>query len=328
MNTNVKPIVDLEIDDFETGYKTFTAGKYTFKRDEYFAHISCPKSDYVMPINAFLRALMRDVAWGFFYGSVSFDDIFGTTNHYGNVDMYMGTQHSDWKAAGRDYIENFKSDELMDVFKAMLSDWVNEGFDPFAAPIETGEAWGRKHGNEDSLIGRKREVARRMVGIPGDAPLRTDESGYPVNRAFADVDQEQPVIEAEPGFEGQIHAFNFFGYLSRSDVTWNPSVVSVVRQSLFCPTTEEYMLPIEHGNDRVEWFIQLSDEIIWDIKDQESHPKATVTMRAGDVSAMPGDIRHKGKSPKRCLLLVWENGSPEIMEMIKNGTVPMVPVEF
>ena len=27
------------------------------------------------------------------------------------------------------------------------------------------------------------------------------------------------------------------------------------------------MLPIIHGNDRVEWFVQLSDEIHWDVED-------------------------------------------------------------
>lgn len=311
------------------GYQSFKIGEFSFYRCEYFAYINCPTGEHIVSIDAFLRAMMRDVAWGFFYGTVAFDDVFGTINHYGNVDVYLGTKHEEWKRAKRDYIENFKSDELMEVFKAILSDWTNEGFDPFAAPQETGSAWGAKHGNEDRLISRKREVAKRMVGIPGDAALRTDESGYPVNRAFADVDQEQPVIEAEPGFEGELHAYNFFGYLSRSDVTWNPSVVSVVRQSLLCPTTEEYVLPIDHGNDRVEWFIQLSDEIVWDIKDGESSaPLATVTMRPGDVSAMPGDIRHQGQSPKRAMLLVWENGSPEIMDMIKDGTVPMVPVTF
>lgn len=272
---------------------------------------------------------MRDIAWGFFYGTVAFDDVFGTTNHYGNVDLYLGSQHKEWTSAKRDFKENFKSDVLMDIFKLMMSDWTIAGFDPFAAPQETGTAWGPKNGNEDRLIERKREVAKRMVGIPGDAPLRTDEAGYPVNRAFLDVDQTQPVVEAEPEFEGELHAFNLFGYLSRSDVTWNPSVVSVVRQSLFCPTTEEFILPIDHGNDRVEWFVQFSDEISWDIKDgKTSRPLATVTMRAGDIAAMPGDIRHQGMSPKRSMLLVWENGSPEIMEMIKAGTVPMVPVTF
>jgi len=325
METNLKPTIKNDV----TGYETFRAGEFTFDRDEYFAYITCPTGNHVISIDAFLRALMRDVAWGFFYGTVAFDDVFGTINHYGNVDLYLGSKQSDWQEAGKDFSENFKSDELMDIFKAMLSNWTIQGFDPFAAPMETGSAWGRKQGNEDQLIGRQREVAKRMVGIPGDAPLRSDENGYPVNRAFADVDQSQPIIEAEEGFEGELHAYNFFGFLSRSDVTWNPSVVSVVRQSLFCPTTEEYILPIDHGNDRVEWFLQMSDEIVWDIKDGEtSRPLATVTMRPGDVSCMPGDIRHQGQSPKRSMLLVWENGSPEILEMIKAGTVPMVPVEF
>ena len=79
--------------------------------------------------------------------------------------------------------------------------------------------------------------------------------------AIRDVDQTEPEVHAEPGFENEVHAFNFFAYLSRSDVTWNPSITSVVKDSLLCPTTEEFILPIIHGNDRVEWFVQLSDEI-------------------------------------------------------------------
>jgi hypothetical protein len=88
-----------------------------------------------------------------------------------------------------------------------------------------------------------------MPGLPGDSPLRDD---LPVNRAFVDVAQDEPEIRAEPGYEGKLQAFSLFKYLSRSDVTWNPSVTSVCRESLFCPTTEEYILPIIHGNDRVD----------------------------------------------------------------------------
>ena len=102
--------------------------------------------------------------------------------------------------------------------------------------------------------------------MKGDIPLRTDAGGNPVNRQFADVPQDEPEVHAEPGFENEVHAFNFFAYVSRSDVTWNPSVCSVVKDSLLCATTEEYMLPIIHGNDRVEWFVQLSDEIHWDVE--------------------------------------------------------------
>ena len=44
-----------------------------------------------MDVGNFLRALMRDVAWGFFYGGVNFDHVIGTTNHYKTVDLYAGS---------------------------------------------------------------------------------------------------------------------------------------------------------------------------------------------------------------------------------------------
>ena len=126
-----------------------------------------------------------------------------------------------------------------------------------------------------------------------------------------------------------VAAFNLFAYLSRSDVTWNPSVCSVVKDSLYCPTSEEFILPVEHGNDRVEWFLQLSDEIIWEVKDKETgSPRARVVAKAGDICAMPADIRHQGFSPKRSMLLVWENNSAAIPDLINSGKAPVVPVKF
>ena len=126
-----------------------------------------------------------------------------------------------------------------------------------------------------------------------------------------------------------MHAFNFFAYLSRSDVTWNPSITSAVKNSLLCPTTEEYMLPIIHGNDRVEWFVQLSDEIRWDVQDRESGaPRARVVMKAGDVAAMPADIRHQGYSPRRSMLLVWENNDSTLPELYANKKLKPNPVDF
>jgi len=315
--------------DNVTGYKSFKAGSFSFKRDEYFAHIDTPNGSHTITVDAFLRALMRDVAWGFFYGTVNFDQVFGTTNYYGEVDMFLGSTNEAYTSVGRDFVERFKADELMTIFKQMISDWTNEGYDPFAAPQETGDAWGVKNGDNDEAVGRERVTARRMVGLPGDTPVRTDENGYPVNRMFTDVDQGQPEVHAEPGFEHEVSAYNLFGYLSRSDVTWNPSVCSVVKDSLFCPTSEEYILPVEHGNDRCEWFIQLSDEIIWNIKDGATgRPKAVVNMKAGDCCCMPADIRHQGFSSKRSMLLVWENGSPKIPDLIREGKAPNVSVEF
>ena len=316
------------------GYKTFSLGEFTFVRDEYFVTISWPvktgRQSHTMSVDAFLRALMRDVAWGFFYGVVNFDHVFGTRNLYGKVEFFGGRLNEHYHSAGLSYVEVFDSPVAMKRIKEILADWVNEGFDPFAAPMETGDAaFGEKHGDNLKAIDRFRVATKRMPGIEGDSPLRAEENGYKINRAFADVKQDQPVIKAEPGFEGELQAFNLFAYLSRSDVTWNPSVTSVCKNSLFCPTTEEYILPIIHGNDRVEWFLQFSDEIMWNITDKMTgRPRARVLMKAGDVAAMPADIAHQGFSKKRSMLLVWENGNPNIVRMHESGELPPYPVTF
>ena len=323
------PLVHASEPDNYYGYRRFKKGKFEFHRDEYFVHISWPKGTHTMAADVFLRALQRDIAWNFFYGTVNFDGVFGTMNHYGTVDMFAGRFNDAYRKAGRDHNETYPSDELMATFKAMLDDWTNRGYDPFAAPQETNQPYGRKDGDNRKAIERLRVTAKRMVGIAGDTPLRSDATGYPVNRHFADVPQDKPEIYPEPDFEGEVAAFNLFAYLSRSDVTWNPSVCSLVKESLYCPTSEEFILPVEHGNDRVEWFMQLSDEIIWEIKHKETgEPRARVICRAGDVCAMPADIRHQGYSPKRSMLLVWENNSSSIPELIASGKAPVVPVVF
>jgi hydroquinone 1,2-dioxygenase large subunit-like protein len=312
----------------EHGYREFTLGGFAFRRDEFFAHITWPTGSHVISIDGFLRALQRDVAWNFFYGTVNFDGVIGTVNHYGNVDLFAGRYNDAYRKAELDHVENFDAELIGPTFKAMLDDWTNADFDPFASPAETGKPFGVKNGNNTPAVTRHRVTASRMVGVPGDETVRTDAT-HPINRMFADVPQTVPKIEAEPGFENEVCAFNLFAYLSRSDVTWNPSVVSVCKDSLYCPTTEEYILPIIHGNDRVEWFVQLSDEIRWDVQDRDTGAaRAKVTMRAGDVAAMPGDIRHQGYSPKRSMLLVWENASAELPALIASGKAPTAPVEF
>lgn len=321
--------VEISEPDNYYGYRSFQIGQFSFGRDEYFVRVRWPKGSHVMRADSFLRALQRCVAWNFFYGTLNFDHVFGTVNRYGTVEMFAGVYNDAYAKSGIDHQETFDSDELMAVFKTILDDWTNQTYDPFAAPEETGGAYGRKNGSNPDAINRARVTAERMVGLPGDAVVRSDDNGFPVNRMFADVPQDQPLVEVEPGFEGEVGAFNLFAYLSRSDVTWNPSVCSVVKESLYCPTSEEFILPVEHGNDRVEWFIQLSDEITWEVKDKTTGaPRANVTMRAGDVAAMPADIRHQGYSPKRSMLLVWENASNEIVELIASGKAPVTPVQF
>ena len=311
------------------GYRRFTLSKFNFERDEYFAHITWPGGSHTISVDRFLRALMRDVAWNFFYGTVNFDEVFGTTNHYGTVDVFGGLYNAGYRARNKQFVETLNGDSVRSTFAAMLEDWTNEGFDPFAAPEETGTPFGAKHGSNLAALRRNRVVAQRMVGLKGDTPLRSDANGNPVNRQFSDVDQSEPEVHAEPGFENEVHAFNFFAYLSRSDVTWNPSITSAVKNSLLCPTTEEYILPIIHGNDRVEWFVQLSDEIHWDVQDRETGaPRARVVMKPGDVAAMPANIRHQGYSPRRSMLLVWEHNDSSLPELYANKKLKPNPVDF
>ena len=311
------------------GYRSFRLGEFEFSRDEYFVYVNWPTGSHVMSADAFLRALQRDVAWNFFYGIVNFDGVVGTMNHYGTVDLFAGRYNDAYRKAELDHVENFETPLIRGTFEAMLADWTNAGFDPFAAPEETGTAFGVKNGDNLQAIGRHRVTARRMVSCEADEPVRSDEMGFPVNRMFADVPQDQPEVHAEPGCESEVSAFNLFAYLSRSDVTWNPSVVSVCGDSLYCPTTEEYILPIIHGNDRVEWFVQLSDEIHWSVEDRDTGAaRAKVTMRAGDVAAMPANIRHQGYAPKRSMLLVWENADPELPALLAAGKLPSHPVDF
>jgi hypothetical protein len=334
MNASIEKAISDNAQVNDAGYRTFKLGAFTFSRDEYFATITWPAKgqiqSHTMSADAFMRALMRDVAWGFFYGVVNFDEVFGTRNLYGEVEFFAGRYNEHYHNNGLSYVEVFDSPTAMELIKEILADWVNEGFDPFAAPMETGDAaFGEKNGDNLEAIDRFRIATQRMPGIDGDSPLRADENGYPINRAFADVAQDEPEILAEPGFEDELHAFNLYAYMSRSDVTWNPSVTSVCKNSMFCPTTEEYILPIIHGNDRVEWFLQFSDEIMWNVSDKETgRPRARILMKPGDVAAMPADIAHQGFSKKRAMLLVWENVTPGIVSMHESGELPPYPVNF
>ena len=118
---------EISTPDATHGYKSFTLGAFSFRRDEYFAHINWKTRDgrplsHTMDVGGFLRALMRDVAWGFFYGGVNFDHVFGTTNHYKTVDMYAGTFNATMKAADVDLLENFPTEQIASTFAAMLDE--------------------------------------------------------------------------------------------------------------------------------------------------------------------------------------------------------------
>ena len=53
-----------------------------------------------------------------------------------------------------------------------------------------------------------------------------------------------------------------------------------------------------------------------------------IVAKAGDVSCMPADIRHTGYADKRSMLLVWENASLKIPQLIQSGEAPVVSVQF
>src|SRR5436309_11752377 len=133
------------------GYRTFRLGELTFARDEYFVIVTWPakgrRQSHTMSADAFLRAMMRDVAWNFFYGLVNFDAVFGTRNLYGRVELFAGRYNEAIHGAGLSYVEAFDSATAMAKFKEILADWVNAGFDPFAAPAEVqGSPFGEKNG--------------------------------------------------------------------------------------------------------------------------------------------------------------------------------------
>src|SRR5712691_4404218 len=150
------------------GYRSFSLGEFTFSRDEYFVYVKWPTGSHLLSADAFLRALQRDVAWGFFYGIVNFDGVIGTVNRYGTVDLFAGRYNDAYRKAELDHLENFETLLIRETFKEMLDDWTNDGFDPFAAPSETGSAFGIKNGNNRAAITRHRVTTARMVGVEGD----------------------------------------------------------------------------------------------------------------------------------------------------------------
>ena len=65
-----------------------------------------------------------------------------------------------------------------------------------------------------------------MTGMKGDIRCAAMRREIRSIANSLDVPQDEPEVHAEPGFENEVHAYNFFAYVSRSDVTWNPSVCS------------------------------------------------------------------------------------------------------
>ena len=152
MTTDTVPELG-SIEPNQHGYRTFALGKFTFSRDQYFVHVRWPNGTHMLAADAFLRAIQRDVAWGFFYGIVNFDTVIGTVNHYGTVDLFAGRFNAQYRQAGLDYSETFKSDAISRLFEAILADWTNATFDPSGLNV----------GSSSSPADEVRRVARPLV---------------------------------------------------------------------------------------------------------------------------------------------------------------------
>ncbi len=98
-----------------------------------------PKGHHMLPVDAFLRALQRDIAWGFFYGIVNFDAVVGTVNHYGSVDLFAGRFNEHYRKAGLDHSERFTTPLIQRVFEAMLEDWTNAALRSVREPAGDGQ---------------------------------------------------------------------------------------------------------------------------------------------------------------------------------------------
>ena len=148
--------------DPDTGYDSFRLGGFEFRRDEYFAHVSWPKGSHIIEIDRFLRAMVRDIGWGFFYGWIFFDDIFGTTNHYGTVDLFAGSYDEGYKAKGLDHLETFSAETVKEAFETISRNWL-----PLVGPVAIGLTSGAS--TPDNLVER---VIRRLDALAnGDADV-------------------------------------------------------------------------------------------------------------------------------------------------------------
>ena len=213
----------------------------------------------------------------------------------------------------------------------MLDDWTNSGYDPFASPAETDKPFGVKDGSNTEAVTRRRVAAARMVGVPGDEEIRTDENGNPINRMFADVTQDEPEVEAEPGFESEVAAFNLFAYLSRSRRHVEPVGREHLQGQPVLPD-DRGVHPPGHPRQRPRRVVRAAVRRDHLGRPGPRHRRGALEgRRCGRATSRrcPRDIRHQGYSPKRSMLLVWENDSAELPELIAHGHgAPQYPIDF
>jgi hypothetical protein len=103
-----------------------------------------------------------------------------------------------YKAKGLDHLETFSAETVKEAFETISRNWINEGYDPLSAPLETGSPLGPKTEERTDELVRGFAAASRMLGLEGEPPVRSDATGHPINRAFADLEFDKPEIACEP----------------------------------------------------------------------------------------------------------------------------------
>ena len=122
-----------------------------------------------MDVGNYLRALMRDVAWGFFYGWVNFDNVIGTTNHYKTVDLFAGSYNGTMKEAGVDLLENFPTEQIGATFAGDARRLDQRRLRPLRRAAGNRLALrpqARQQHGEDHASARARHALRRPEGRP------------------------------------------------------------------------------------------------------------------------------------------------------------------
>ena len=124
--------------------ESFELGGFSFRRDEYFAHINWKTTrrpaavahagHQQLPARADARRGLGLFLWR--------RQLRPRDRHHQPLQdggpLRAARYNATMKAAGVDRLENFPTEQIAKVFFDMLDDWTNEGFDPFAAPQETG----------------------------------------------------------------------------------------------------------------------------------------------------------------------------------------------
>ena len=222
----------------------FTLGGFHFRRDEYFAHITWPTGSHVMSVDTFLRALQRDVAWDFFYGTVNFDGVVRhrqPLRHGRHVRRPLQRRLPQGRARPRRELRDAADPRDVQGDARRLDE---RRLRPVRQPGRDRQAVRRQ--GRLNTAGRHPPPRHRRRGWSAcratsrSAPTRPTRS----TACSPTWPRTSPRSTPSPGFEDEVAAFNLFAYLSRSRRHVEPvGRVSVCKASLYCPTTEEYILP-------------------------------------------------------------------------------------